>query len=262
MKGIRTVMIGALALTVCAGFAQKKADPLEAEFTKLNQDYNKALSDYYKPFEDAKTDEEREKIKLDPAKDPTKRFFPKAVSLADRSKKNKSLFCRAGTFALRMAMGLNDQKTSDRLLGELEARAIDQPEFGHSLYLLDQYGYVFFQDRSKAAEWSLKHCDKIIAATKNREVKAAALMHKAEVYAPPYGESRDLAKGREIYVALRDKYGDTTSGKRAGNELFRIDHLQVGMVAPDFEATDESGKAFKLSEYRGQVVVLDFWGFW
>jgi len=35
-----------------------------------------------------------------------------------------------------------------------------------------------------------------------------------------------------------------------------------GSVAPDFTAQDQDGKTFKLSEYRGKVVVVDFWGFW
>jgi hypothetical protein len=38
--------------------------------------------------------------------------------------------------------------------------------------------------------------------------------------------------------------------------------LVVGCRAPDFEATDLAGVKFKLSDYRGKVVVLDFWGFW
>jgi hypothetical protein len=44
--------------------------------------------------------------------------------------------------------------------------------------------------------------------------------------------------------------------------LFELDHLQIGMTAPDFEATDENGVKWKLDDYRGKVVVLDFWGFW
>jgi len=31
---------------------------------------------------------------------------------------------------------------------------------------------------------------------------------------------------------------------------------------PDFEATDVTGVRFRLSDYRGKVVVVDFWGFW
>jgi cytochrome oxidase Cu insertion factor (SCO1/SenC/PrrC family) len=36
----------------------------------------------------------------------------------------------------------------------------------------------------------------------------------------------------------------------------------IGKVAPDIEGVDVDGKKFKLSDYRGKVVVLDFWGDW
>jgi cytochrome oxidase Cu insertion factor (SCO1/SenC/PrrC family) len=37
---------------------------------------------------------------------------------------------------------------------------------------------------------------------------------------------------------------------------------EVGELAPDFEVKDVDGKPFKLSDYRGKVVLIDFWGFW
>jgi cytochrome oxidase Cu insertion factor (SCO1/SenC/PrrC family) len=36
----------------------------------------------------------------------------------------------------------------------------------------------------------------------------------------------------------------------------------VGALAPEIAATDLDGVPFKLSDYRGKVVLLDFWGFW
>jgi hypothetical protein len=50
--------------------------------------------------------------------------------------------------------------------------------------------------------------------------------------------------------------------RRAEGLLFELEHLQLGMVAPDFEAIDERGERWKLSDYRGRVVLLDFWGHW
>jgi len=38
--------------------------------------------------------------------------------------------------------------------------------------------------------------------------------------------------------------------------------LAIGKVAPEIEGEDVDGKKFKLSDYRGKVVVLDFWGDW
>jgi len=38
--------------------------------------------------------------------------------------------------------------------------------------------------------------------------------------------------------------------------------LALGSVAPEFELEDAQGKVHKLSEYKGRVVVLDFWATW
>ena len=47
-------------------------------------------------------------------------------------------------------------------------------------------------------------------------------------------------------------------GEAAGGEI----GLAVGKLAPDFTTKDADGVEFKLSDYRGKLVVLDFWGFW
>jgi hypothetical protein len=65
-----------------------------------------------------------------------------------------------------------------------------------------------------------------------------------------------------------EKYGDVNIPgvgivhEKAKAELFEIRHLLVGKVAPDIEGQDQDGNQFKLSDYRGKVVLLDFWGNW
>ncbi len=49
---------------------------------------------------------------------------------------------------------------------------------------------------------------------------------------------------------------------RAEREIFEIENLAVGKVAPDIEGEDLAGVSFKLSDYLGKVVMLDFWGDW
>ena len=49
---------------------------------------------------------------------------------------------------------------------------------------------------------------------------------------------------------------------RAEGARFVAERLQIGMVAPEIEAEDLDGVSFKLSDYRGKVVVIDFWGDW
>ena len=38
--------------------------------------------------------------------------------------------------------------------------------------------------------------------------------------------------------------------------------VELGMPAPDFELSDVSGKTVRLSDYRGKVVLLNFWATW
>lgn len=38
--------------------------------------------------------------------------------------------------------------------------------------------------------------------------------------------------------------------------------LNVGDLAPEIDGDDVNGKRLKLSDFRGKVVVLDFWGHW
>jgi hypothetical protein len=80
-------------------------------------------------------------------------------------------------------------------------------------------------------------------------------------------QDRDKA-GREaegFFERAAEKYGDVavpgggTVGEKAKAELFELRHLSVGKEAPDIEGEDQDGKRFKLSDYRGKVVLLDFW---
>jgi hypothetical protein len=50
--------------------------------------------------------------------------------------------------------------------------------------------------------------------------------------------------------------------KRAEKELFALQNLSIGREAPEIVGLDIDGVEFKLSDYRGKVVLLDFWGDW
>ena len=69
-----------------------------------------------------------------------------------------------------------------------------------------------------------------------------------------------------VFEQAAEKYGDVkldneTIADRAKVELFEIRHLSVGKEAQEIEGEDQDGKRFKLSDYRGKVVLLDFWSY-
>jgi thiol-disulfide isomerase/thioredoxin len=58
------------------------------------------------------------------------------------------------------------------------------------------------------------------------------------------------------------KYGRSTLAEAARYQQQEARHLGIGCVAQDIEGADLDGKTFRLSDYRGKVVVLDFWADW
>ena len=58
------------------------------------------------------------------------------------------------------------------------------------------------------------------------------------------------------------KYGANDYKLLADGRLFSIRRLQVGSEIPDIEGPDVDGQVFRLADYRGKVVMLDFWGDW
>jgi peroxiredoxin len=68
--------------------------------------------------------------------------------------------------------------------------------------------------------------------------------------------------GDTSYEFVVDPHGETlTLNPLAEHRPSRVT-LTAGASAPDFAFTDLEGKPRRLSEYRGKVVLLDFWGAW
>lgn len=63
-------------------------------------------------------------------------------------------------------------------------------------------------------------------------------------------------------VPIKGSRNGETYGTRIESMIFAKEKLQVGCVAEDIVGEDLDGEEFKLSDYRGKVVVIDFWGDW
>jgi hypothetical protein len=97
---------------------------------------------------------------------------------------------------------------------------------------------------------------------KDPEVKAKAVMLRVGFFYDDYNGTGDIPRAKGILNRLIDTYPKTKAAESAKNTLFAMDNLSIGKPAPDFKATDQEGVDFNLSDYRGKVVVVDFWGFW
>ncbi len=101
--------------------------------------------------------------------------------------------------------------------------------------------------------------------TTNDAVKGHALFAMANALLGRPIEPNKEAE--ELLTRVVNEFGDIESfrgtlGKMAAGPLFEMQHLQIGMHAPNIEGTDIDDEPFQLADYKGKVVVLDFWGDW
>lgn len=111
----------------------------------------------------------------------------------------------------------------------------------------------------------------ILAKNKDRDVQAHATFNMAWAMYNPFVDAMDAdekareankTRAVELFRKVVKDFADTDAAKEAAPFIFEIEHLQVGMKAPDIAGKDIDEKDIKLSGFAGKVVVLDFWGFW
>jgi len=118
--------------------------------------------------------------------------------------------------------------------------------------------FYYSQDTSELAAF----LNKVIEKNSSRDIQANAMLILARTKM-----NKSPEEATKLLETVLEKYKDipnfeTAIAKRVNSNLFEMRNLQIGKVVPDIEGEDVDGKKFKLSDYRGKVVMLDFWGHW
>ena len=251
VRGIALLLV--LGVLPFARAQEKRADP-KAEFDKLSQDFNAAQQEYYKPYQDAKSEEEASKITLDPAKDPRKSFLPKFEDLAGRAK-GSDVGCNCWVWVFSNAG--SDSGAQKRAFDAIAGEYVQSPALEGFVRNLGWMGDELGKETCDAL------LEKVLAQSPHDRVRAAVLLTQAGgALNDNRASAADKQAARAKLERVQKEFGTTTYAAEAAGMIFEADHLQIGMEAPDFEAVDQDGKPWKLSDYRGKVVVVDFWGYW
>lgn len=219
-------------------------DPLDAEFEKLMTQAEEAANAY------------EEKKKEDPK---TPRWqvgmWDKFQALADKGH-GRSLVWLA-------------QNAQFKYEGKKEISAKKLELFGK---LIEKHGSAEWAEQivplvmREKKYFGMQEMDKLLSqlksTSKSRDVQAAAIDGLTNVLTGTSAGAAEQKRVEEYKAELVRDYQGTHVVERMNAEEFKANRLVVGKPVPDIEAKDIEGVAFKLSDYKGKVVLLDFWGFW
>ena len=107
----------------------------------------------------------------------------------------------------------------------------------------------------------------VIDNTPHKKIKAVATYCLASFLRLNAKDDEDKDEYMSLFQKVSDEYSDIEFrdrpiSKMAEGAMFEAENLKIGDQVPDLEGEDLNGESFKISDYRGKVVVLDFWGHW
>ncbi len=227
----------------------------EEQFKALLKKQREDQQAFMKAYTSAKTDEERQKL-AENYPDP-KKYEKEIFELAEKNPKEP--FAAEALIWVVNNRGTNSSQALEMLVKDhLENKKIGSIA----------QGLVYSQ---------APNADKILLAILEKNPDHAvqgqaclALGRRMKQKANRSGsaDTADIKDAEKYFNMTVEKYSDVkyfgkkTLGDAAKGALFEIHNLAIGMTAPEIEGKDIDGKDFKLSDYRGKVVLLDFWGNW
>ena len=215
-------------------------------FEALETEFNQAAEDHKKELRRVKGEARRQLADQHPAN----AFWPRFQALADGGEGRALLWMVLHSRDRDTSIG-DSRKEVAALYETLLEKHVAEPWFGDVVERLPR-------DRSSiGTEPTIAYLRAILAKNPSRDVQARALGALASQLAR-LGTPEATEESTQLFDRLASEYADTKLGAQAAAEL----RLKLGAVAPNFSGKTIDGYEFELEDYRGKVVLVDFYGFW
>ncbi len=180
---------------------------------------------------------------------------------AKMSKEFESIATAAGksplaikAWSLALFSGQRDSTRENRILDVLTKSFIGHDRLDYFVKVIPFL--VDFKSTFAASSRLAGLSELILQKSPHKAIRAPLLLAKAN----KMDDILDLKW--DVYNRLVEQYAGTDAAAEARTIILRKKHLQPGDLFPDFVSKDSDGKRFQLTEYRGKVVVLEFWASW
>lgn len=235
-----------------ACFAQDTAtgaSSVSDQIAAIQKEFEEARQEFMTAYRKLETDEERQKLFVESYPKP-ETYAPRLLTIAIENEGDPAVVDALTWIVTNVQQGREKKVATEKLI----ANHIDSPALGPVCFSM-----IYSQGRD--ADETLA---KILEESPHHDVQGNACFALAERKARSGANEEAIA----LYRRVIDEYSDVT-GMRGGKladsaegAIFEAENLSVGKMAPEVEGHDVDGVAFKLSDYRGKVVFLDFWGDW
>jgi hypothetical protein len=290
--------IGFLGLLVLLPALQARDKPEKQtpaqQYQTLVKEFRKATEEYPKALANAKTRDEKQKVFQEKAPWPDK-FAPRFLELAEKNPKDPAAVDALVWIVTRVRVTRDPQSSHKAFQILLRDHVQSEKMATLSLYPLGivMLGYAHDDNSQRLLRAVLqknKHrpaqaqacftlasqaegCLRLAREFKDdpeRAKRYEEIIGKEAVQALVKADPDKLSKEAEaFYTRMVNDFADMADsrGKKlvemAKENLDKLRHpILVGKPAPEIESEDIDGVKFKLSDYRGKVVLLDFWGHW
>jgi hypothetical protein len=258
--GVLVLVLAVPALWAEGDSKDKPATPAQ-QYQALVKEYNDAEQAFEKQYRQAKTDEERHKLEEKAPRGDT--LAPKFLALAEKNPKDA-----VAVDALVWIVQNAEEKGKESPRGR--ALAILGRDHPTDLKVVNLCDWMMYTNDPESGDFLRAVLEKNSDKQSRGRACMALAMHLENRLNGRGG--KDLETGRKeveetLERAIKD-FGDVQAprqgkiGEQAKKQLNNFRLVSVGVEVPTAEGTDQDGKKFKLSEYPGKVVLLDFWGNW
>jgi hypothetical protein len=231
---------------------QPKPQTPEQQYKHLVQSYDRKVREFQQAMSKAKTPEEVQKLLKEMRPPDRAEYARKLLKLAEDNPKSDFAPDALAWVVNIAGFGPSSEKARKLLFHDyIKSKALAQIT-------------VMLGDMPSPE--NIKLLRRIIRENPHHQVQGEAHFALGEILVYYQEKAKDKEAEKQFEKVVKD-YGDVKTyrgalAQLAKSQLFELQHLAIGMVAPNIVGTDADGKKFQLTGYRGKVVVLDFWAEW
>jgi thiol-disulfide isomerase/thioredoxin len=238
------------------------ADDSASDLKSVLKDYQAAQGEIIKAYRAAESEAERQKLLGKYRKLPVA-FADKFLAVAEKDPKDGAAF-EAAAWVVANA---GEAPAADKALAILIKEHIKDEKIGRACLQASENPSAVGTRLARAV---LENGPNDTAQGQACYALAHILSERSEQAfqkKKPEDSARLAAEAEKLFELVQEKFADVkglrgTLGALAKSDLYELRNLAVGKTVPEIEGEDIDGKKFKLSDYRGKVVLVDFWGHW